>query len=136
MEEDATGRPHPKPVLDASVAIGLSKIGRFGLLQQISSARSQLTETVLHEVLAKEVLPGAPEVKEATDAGWAEAVAVETDPSFSNLGAGEAATLTLCAQDRRTGPLGRSNCPLARFDASNARLGHCRRIGRCEARGL
>ena len=99
MKEDVTGRPHPKPVLDASVAIGLSKIGRFGLLQQIFG-KVAVAETVLHEVLAKEGPPGAPEIKEATDVGWAEVVAVETDPSFSNLGAGEAATLTYA---RKTG---------------------------------
>ena len=118
MKKDVTGRPRPKPVLDASVAIGLSKIGRFGLLQKIFG-KVAVTETVLHEVLAKEGLPGAPEVKEATDAGWAEVVTVETDPSFSNLGAGEAATLTYA---RKTGAPALLDDKVARSHASTHQL--------------
>ena len=91
--EDVTGPSRRKPVVDASVVIGLSKIGRFHLLRQLFTT-VVVAEAVLDEVLAKEDAPGAAEVKEAIDAGWMEVVAVETDPSFSNLGAGEAATLT------------------------------------------
>ena len=118
MKKDVTGRPRPKPVLDASVAIGLSKIGRFGLLQKIFG-KVAVTETVLHEVLAEEGLPGAPEVKEAIDAGWAEVVAEETDPSFSNLGAGEAATLTYA---HKTGALALLDDQIARSYASTHQM--------------
>ena len=91
--KDVSGPSRPKPVVDASVVIGLSKIGQFHLLQDLF-AMAIVPKAVLDEVLAKEDAPGAAEVKEAIDAGWVEVVAVETDPSFSNLGAGEAATLT------------------------------------------
>ena len=91
--KELTGPSRPKPVVDASVVIGLSKIGRFHLLRQVF-AMAVVTQAVLDEVLAKEDAPGAAEIKEAIDGGWVEVVAAETDPSFSNLGAGEAATLT------------------------------------------
>lgn len=87
----------PKPVLDASPAIGLSKIGRFGLLQQLFG-KVAVTETVRDEVLAKENSPGAPEIKKATEAGWVEVVVVEANPNFLNLGAGEATTLTYASK--------------------------------------
>ena len=91
--KDVTGLSRSKPVVDASVVIGLSNIGWFRLLQQLF-AMVVVTQAALDKVLAKEGAPGVAEVKEAIDAGWVEVVAVETDPSFSNLGAGEAATLT------------------------------------------
>ena len=118
MKGDVSRRSRPKPVLDASVAIGLSKVGRFGLLQQIFG-KVAVAETVLHEVLAKESSPGAPEVKEATDAGWAEVVAVETDPRFSNFGAGEAATMTYA---HKTGALALLDDQVARSHASTHRM--------------
>ena len=118
MKKDVTGRPRSKPVLDASVAIGLSKIGRFSLLQKIFG-KVAVAETVLHEVLAKEGLPGAPEIKEAIDAGWVEVVAVETDPGFSNLGAGEAATLTYA---HKTGALALLDDQIARSHASTHQM--------------
>ena len=99
MTSDVTGRHRPKPVLDASLAIGLAKIGKFDLIQQLFG-KVAVAKAVLREVQAKGGLPGAPEIKEAIDAGWAEVVAVETDRSFSSLGAGEAATLTYA---RKTG---------------------------------
>ena len=116
--KDVTGPSRPKPVVDASVVIGLSKIGLFHLLRQLF-AMVVVTETVLHEVLAKEGLPGAPEVKEAIDAGWAEVVAVEADPSFSNLGAGEAATLTYA---HKTGALALLDDQIARSYASTHQM--------------
>lgn len=87
----------PKPVLDASPAIGLSKIGRFGLLRQLFG-KVAVTEAAYNELLAKGDSPGAPEIKNAIEAGWVEVVAVEASPVFSNLGAGEAATLTLASK--------------------------------------
>ena len=116
--KDVTGPSRPKPVVDASVVIGLSKIGLFHLLRQLF-AMVVVTEAVLHEVLAKEGLPGAPEIKEAIDAGWAEVVAVEADPSFSNLGAGEAATLTYA---RKTGAPALLDDRVARSHASTHQL--------------
>lgn len=118
MKGDVSRRSRPKPVLDASVAIGLSKVGRFGLLQHIFG-KVAVAETVLHEVLAKESSPGAAEVKEATDAGWAEVVAVETDPRFSNFGAGEAATMTYA---HKTGALALLDDQVARSHASTHQI--------------
>ena len=116
--KDVTGPSRPEPVVDASVVIGLSKIGLFHLLRQLF-AMVVVTEAVLHEVLAKEGLPGAAEIKEAIDAGWAEVVAVEADPSFSNLGAGEAATLTYA---RKTGAPALLDDRVARSHASTHQL--------------
>ena len=39
-------------------------------------------------------MPGASELNAAIGAGWIEVVIAEASPSFSNLGAGEATTLT------------------------------------------
>ena len=116
--KDVTGPSRPKPVVDASVVIGLSKIGLFHLLRQLF-AMVVVTEAVLDEVLAKEDAPGAAEVKEAIDAGWVEVVAVETDPSFSNLGAGEAATLTYA---HKTGALALLDDQIARSHASTHQM--------------
>ena len=90
-------QPYPKPVLDASPAIGLSKIGMFSLLERLFG-KVAVAEAVYNELLAKGDSPGAPEIKQAIEAGWVEVVVVEASSSFSNLGAGEAATLTLASK--------------------------------------
>ena len=50
--KDVAGPSRPKPVVDASVVIGLSKIGCFHLLQQIFDM-VVVTKAVLDEVLVK-----------------------------------------------------------------------------------
>lgn len=100
----------PKPVLDASPAIGLSKIGRFGLLQRLFG-EVVVTEAVYKELLAKGDSLGPLEVTKAIEAGWVEVVAVEASPNFSSLAAGEAATLTMASK----------TCALALLDDLAAR---------------
>lgn len=132
---DVTGPSRPKPVIDASVIIGLSKIGQLHTLRQFFST-IVVPEAVLDEVLVKEGSQGASERKEAVDTGWAEVVPVETDSRFSKLGAGEAATLT---HARRTGALALLDDQVARSHAlyvSVARLGYSRRPGHCETQRL
>lgn len=86
-----------KVVIDASPIIGLSKAGRFDLLQQIFG-KVVVTKAVRDEILAGGNLPGAGEIEAAVEAGWVEIVTAEASPRFADLGAGEAATLTYASE--------------------------------------
>lgn len=86
-----------KVVIDASPIIGLSKAGRFDLLQQIFG-KVVVTKAVRDEILAGGNLPGAAEIEAAVEAGWVEIVTAEASPRFADLGAGEAATLTYASE--------------------------------------
>lgn len=125
----------PKPVLDTSPAIGLSKIGRFGLLQRLFG-EVVVTEAVYKELLAKGDSPGALEVTKAIEAGWVEVVAVEASPNFLELGRWRSRNIDAGEQNLRIGPSRRSGRPFAWLSASAAYLGNRRRTDRCETQRL
>lgn len=106
-------------VIDASPIIGLSKAGRFDILRQIFS-KVAVTEAMRDEVLAGGNLPCATEIKAAVETGWVEIVTAETSPSFADLGAGEAATLTYASETHALvlmdDQAGRSRARLHRLD--------------------
>ena len=79
-------------VVDASPVIGLSKIGRFSLLQQVFG-KIAVTREVRDELLRGEGRPGGVELTTAIEDGWVEVVDADANPDFSKLGAGEATTL-------------------------------------------
>ena len=91
---DWTGRV----IVDASPLIGLAKVGRFDLLRYIFG-KIVVTKAVCAEVMVRDDLPGAAELKVAVASGWAETVNTEIDRCFANLGAGEAATLTFAKKN-------------------------------------
>ena len=75
--------------------IGLAKAGAFGLLRGLFGTIA-VTCIVRNEVLARESLPGAPELMAAIDAGWASVHDIGADAEgFPDLDAGESSTLVL-----------------------------------------
>ena len=81
--------------VDASALIGLAKAGTFGLLRGLFETIA-VTRIVRDEVLTRDDLPGAPELRSAIEAGWAKVHEVDADPRrFPDLDAGESSTLAL-----------------------------------------
>ena len=86
--------------VDASPLIGLAKAGAFGLLRGLFGTIA-VTRVVRDEVLAREDLPGAPELRSAIDARWVEVRAADADAeAFGDLDAGESSTLVLARAHR------------------------------------
>ena len=86
--------------VDASSLIGLAKAGAFGLLRDLFGTIA-VTRIVRDEVLAREDLPGAQELRSAIDARWASVHDVDADAeAFADLDAGESSTLVLAHAHR------------------------------------
>lgn len=84
-------------IADASPLIGLAAIEAFDLLRRLFG-RVIVPEAVYSEVVAGVGLPGAAELKGAVEDGWANVVPVEVHAEFTDLGDGEACTLSLAVQ--------------------------------------
>jgi uncharacterized protein len=78
---------------DASPLIGLAAAGGFELLRRLLGSVS-ITQTVRDEVLAGIDRPGAAKLRAAVAAQWIRVIEkLPTEPSFAQLGDGEASTL-------------------------------------------
>lgn len=84
-------------VADASPLIGLAIAGLFELLRKLFG-KVEVTDAVRDEVCVRDDLPGAAELKAAVKAGWIAVVPVEANPTFADLGKGEASTLTYASE--------------------------------------
>lgn len=86
---------HRLVAADASPLIGLAKAGSFGLLHELFHTIT-VTNVVWDEVCARDDLPGATELMQAANAGWAEVIRWDAEESsLLGLGAGESSTLSL-----------------------------------------